>query len=76
MSAKRRHAILVLLLLVVFTFIFSHCHGSRNSNVFNWKPNHQHQTGQYMSYMPKRVIPVSGPSRKHNSIGLQSWRSP
>ena len=41
-----------------------------SSKVFS---NHGHFSG----FLPKRMpIPYSTPSRKHNDIGLRSWRSP
>ncbi|GMN32932.1 hypothetical protein TIFTF001_003878 [Ficus carica] len=47
--------------------------------VFNTKPkssDHDHQvvSGHFLDFLPKGIpIPSSGPSRKHNDIGLQSY---
>lgn len=72
-----RRTLLLVLWLLLFVFIFGHCHGSRNSNVFKLKHKSQHH-GHFFGFLPKRMpIPYSTPSRKHNDIGLKStWRSP
>ncbi|KAI9113834.1 hypothetical protein K1719_015085 [Acacia pycnantha] len=69
-----RHLVLVLCLLL-FISIFGHCHGSR-TNVFKVKPKPEH-SGHFLGFLPRRLpVPYSSPSRKHNDIGLRSWRSP
>ncbi|KHN29158.1 Protein IDA-LIKE 4 [Glycine soja] len=46
------------------------------TTVFKFKPKSQHH-GHFSGFLPKRMpIPYSTPSRKHNDIGLRSWRSP
>ncbi|XVE83311.1 hypothetical protein DITRI_Ditri16bG0078700 [Diplodiscus trichospermus] len=70
-----RQLVLLLWLFLTFTFIV-HCHGSRATSVFRIKPKSQY-TGHFMGFLPRHLpIPASGPSRKHNDLGLQSWRSP
>ncbi|TKY73857.1 IDA 2 [Spatholobus suberectus] len=72
---SRRHQIL-LLWLILFLCILGLGHGSRTTNVFKFKPKSQH-TGHFFGFFPRRIpIPYSSPSKKHNDIGLQSWRSP
>ncbi|KAB2055812.1 hypothetical protein ERO13_A11G055800v2 [Gossypium hirsutum] len=73
----RRQLVLLLWLLLIFTFLACHCHGSRlTTNVFKIKPKPQYK-GHFLGFLPRRFpIPASGPSRKHNDLGLQSWRSP
>ncbi|XWS29400.1 hypothetical protein CRYUN_Cryun24cG0026400 [Craigia yunnanensis] len=72
----RRQLVLLLWLFLMFTFIVCHCHGSRSTNVFKIKPKSQY-TGHFLGFLPRHFpIPASGPSRKHNNLGLQSWRSP
>ncbi|XP_021899937.1 protein IDA-LIKE 2 [Carica papaya] len=78
MAICRRPLLLPLLLfiLLIFIFLLGHCHGSRtlNTSVFKVKP--AHNTGHFLGFLPRHFpIPTSGPSRKHNDIGLQSWRS-
>ncbi|KAE9602787.1 hypothetical protein Lalb_Chr12g0203271 [Lupinus albus] len=69
----RRTLTIILLFLSIF---MNHCHGSRTTNVFKLKPKSQHH-GHFSGFLPKRMpIPYSNPSRKHNDIGLKSWRSP
>ncbi|OIT22766.1 PREDICTED: protein IDA-LIKE 2-like [Nicotiana attenuata] len=71
---------IVFWMAIILITIFGHCHGSRSSSqVFN--PSSQrnsHQYGHFWNLLPKRIpIPASGPSRKHNDIGLKStWRLP
>ncbi|KAM6590601.1 hypothetical protein CsatA_013206 [Cannabis sativa] len=77
-SSTRRQRILLLWLFIftVVLFIFGQCDGSRNPQVFKFKPKSSQLSGHFMNFLPKRFpIPKSGPSRKHNDIGLQSWRS-
>ncbi|GKV35453.1 hypothetical protein SLEP1_g43716 [Rubroshorea leprosula] len=77
MQCRRQVIILLLWLFFFLTFIGGHfCHGSRTKNVFKIKPNSQY-TGHFLGFLPRHFpIPASGPSRKHNDLGLQSWRSP
>ncbi|KAK7318470.1 hypothetical protein RJT34_03172 [Clitoria ternatea] len=71
----KRPLILVLWLLL-FLFILGQCHGSSATTVFKFKPKSQHH-GHFFGFLPKRMpIPYSTPSRKHNDIGLRSWKSP
>ncbi|XP_012571927.1 protein IDA-LIKE 2-like [Cicer arietinum] len=66
----------LLLLFILLLCIFGYCHGSRTNNVFKAKPKYQH-TGHFFGFLPRRIpIPFSSPSRKHNDIGLQRWKSP
>ncbi|XP_010462888.1 PREDICTED: protein IDA-LIKE 2-like [Camelina sativa] len=67
-----RRTILLLLLLLGF------CDGARtNTNVFNSKPHNDAVTSsptQFLGFLPRHFpVPASGPSRKHNDIGLLSW---
>ncbi|CAK8578956.1 unnamed protein product [Lathyrus sativus] len=72
----RRPQLLATWLLLIL-FILAHSHASRTTtNVFKVNPKSQHQ-GNFFGSLPKRMhIPYSTPSRKHNDIGLRSWRSP
>ncbi|KAE8100443.1 hypothetical protein FH972_018340 [Carpinus fangiana] len=49
-----------------------------NSQVFKVKPKSQNSPRKFLGFLPKgKPIPPSGPSKKHNNIGLQSsQRSP
>ncbi|KAH6769471.1 inflorescence deficient in abscission 2 [Perilla frutescens var. hirtella] len=74
MNSCRR---LVLLSAVVLILALGgHCNASRSMNAFKIKHRPQNSTGHFLNFMPKRWIPASGPSRKHNDLGLQSWRFP
>ncbi|OAY33130.1 hypothetical protein MANES_13G071600v8 [Manihot esculenta] len=74
-----RRPSLILLLWIFFLFIFfiGYCHASRAANVFDPKAKSQQLKGHFLNFLPRHLpIPSSGPSRRHNGIGLQSWRSP
>ncbi|KAL5715017.1 hypothetical protein ACHQM5_016906 [Ranunculus cassubicifolius] len=71
MSSYRR--ILSILLILVFILGGSRsCHAA--SNVVEIKPKPpRHSNGFFYGYLPKAMpIPPSGPSKQHNSIGLES----
>ncbi|XVF58728.1 hypothetical protein PTKIN_Ptkin07bG0090200 [Pterospermum kingtungense] len=71
-----RQLVLLLWLFLIFTFLVYHCHCSRTTNVFKINPKSQY-TGHFLGFLPRHLpIPASGPSRKHNNLGLQNWRSP
>ncbi|EXB41006.1 hypothetical protein L484_020741 [Morus notabilis] len=77
---RRRSSLLVWLQFVVMIcIIFGQlsCDAARiNDQVFKVEPKPAGLSGHFLDYLPKRIpIPYSGPSRKHNDIGLQSWRS-
>ncbi|KAI9108677.1 hypothetical protein K1719_020324 [Acacia pycnantha] len=77
-SSRRKPVILVLwvVLFIIIVFISGYSHASRTTNVFKLKPK-SHNTGHFFGFLPRRMpIPYSSPSRKHNDIGLKSWRSP
>nr|DAD22598.1 TPA_asm: hypothetical protein HUJ06_024061 [Nelumbo nucifera] len=75
MGLSKRHLVLLLWLFVAFIFFVRQCQGSRNTQVFQ-KPKSQIQ-GYFFGFLPKATpIPPSGPSKKHNDIGLQSRKLP
>lgn len=68
-----------LLLLIILSTSVDECQGSRiNRQVFKLNPNTNYSgSDHFLWFKPRRIpIPVSGPSRKHNDIGLQSWNAP
>ncbi|CAN0865392.1 Protein IDA-LIKE 4 [Linum grandiflorum] len=73
----------VLFLVIFFlTLLVGGSHGSRpisNTNVFRVKPKEDEggRRGHFSNFLPRHLpIPTSGPSRRHNEIGLQTWSSP
>ncbi|QCE08119.1 hypothetical protein DEO72_LG9g3144 [Vigna unguiculata] len=71
----RRYLNLVLLTLMLFVIYFvGHSYGSRHTyQVFKVQPKAQTLPPNFFGFLPKAMpIPPSGPSRKHNDIGLQS----
>ncbi|KAB2085539.1 hypothetical protein ERO13_A05G386200v2 [Gossypium hirsutum] len=75
----RQLILLVWLFLALAFIVCLQCQGSRTTpttNVFKTKPKSQY-TGHFVGFLPRHFpIPGSGPSRKHNDLGLQSWKSP
>ncbi|CAI0428354.1 unnamed protein product [Linum tenue] len=64
-----------MVLLLIFILLVGSSHGSR-TNVFRVKPSTEPR-GHFTNFLPRHLpIPTSGPSRRHNDIGLQAWRSP
>ncbi|KMT09205.1 hypothetical protein BVRB_6g133070 [Beta vulgaris subsp. vulgaris] len=54
------------------------CEGLRHTHVFRFNPRPRYSnSGHFLGFFPKRYpVPSSAPSRKHNDLGLQNWRSP
>ncbi|EOY16668.1 Inflorescence deficient in abscission-like 2, putative [Theobroma cacao] len=74
---RKRLVIVLWLLILVFIFLFGQAHGSsRNSHMFKVNPkSHRNSPRSFFGALPKAMpIPPSGPSKKHNDIGLQSSR--
>ncbi|KAL3728918.1 hypothetical protein ACJRO7_033496 [Eucalyptus globulus] len=71
--------LLLWLSLYLFILFVAHCHGSRSTqHAFKIKPKQPHDNGigHFLGFLPRHFpIPASGPSRKHNDIGLQSRTS-
>ncbi|ESQ40915.1 hypothetical protein EUTSA_v10015116mg [Eutrema salsugineum] len=76
-----------ILILILFLVLLSCCNGARTTNVFNTgsppKQNdvahhhhrqvQDHKSVQFLGFLPRQFpVPASGPSRKHNDIGLTS----
>lgn len=72
-------------LMILCFFFILHCDASRASSpssVFYTNPNNDHnkntmRRGHFLGFLPRHFpVPASGPSRKHNDIGLQALLSP
>nr|KYP74816.1 Protein IDA-LIKE 2 [Cajanus cajan] len=70
---RRDLNVLIVLLLMVIYFV-GHSNGSRHTlQVFKVQPKVEALPPSFFGFLPKAMpIPPSGPSRKHNGIGLQS----
>ncbi|KAL7132023.1 hypothetical protein ABFS83_12G044800 [Erythranthe nasuta] len=76
----------VLLVMMMLLFVINDCNASRKTNVLETRPaaqvllQHQNNNsaagGHFLHMLPKRKVPASAPSRKHNDLGLQTWRFP
>ncbi|KAF5785639.1 putative protein IDA [Helianthus annuus] len=71
----------LVLITIFFFFIVAQTESSRTTSsdhVFRVTGPNSRYSGHFFGFLPKRKtpLPVSGPSRKHNDIGPQSWRLP
>ncbi|KAL1215433.1 Protein IDA-LIKE 2 [Cardamine amara subsp. amara] len=88
MSSRNRRSRITSMFFIFFTrtiilllLLLGHCNGARTStNVFNSKPLKEENdvvsssSQQFLGFLPRHFpVPASGPSRKHNDIGLLSW---
>ncbi|KAL8473295.1 hypothetical protein ACS0TY_030215 [Phlomoides rotata] len=68
----------LLLLIAAAVVLLLLCHrgnAARTINTYKVRSN-PNSGGHFLNFMPKRWIPASAPSRKHNDLGLQTWRYP
>ncbi|KAL7090539.1 hypothetical protein ACP275_12G047300 [Erythranthe tilingii] len=75
----------VLLVMMLLFCIINDCNASRKTNVLETRPaaqvllhqqNNNSAAGHFLHMLPKRKVPASAPSRKHNDLGLQTRRFP
>ncbi|OAY62685.1 Protein IDA-LIKE 2 [Ananas comosus] len=68
----------VFLLLLLLTILNSSCCGARTMGTLNARPAAaKNSSGAYLGLLPRAIpIPPSGPSKRHDSVGAQSHRSP
>ncbi|TQD79143.1 hypothetical protein C1H46_035303 [Malus baccata] len=80
MASSRRPLVVLVSVWLFVTFIFiplGNCHASPTTAAQVFRPKYMQNSGHFLGFFPRRIpIPASGPSRKHNGIGLRSWRSP
>ena len=70
---NRRHFNVVLVLLLLVIYFVGHGYGSRHNQVFKVYPKTKDLPSSVLGLLPKTMpIPPSGPSKKHNDIGIQS----
>ncbi|EYU18064.1 hypothetical protein MIMGU_mgv1a018307mg [Erythranthe guttata] len=71
--------------MLLLLFSINDCNASRKTNVLETRPaaevllHHQNNNsagGHFLHMLPKRKVPASAPSRKHNDLGLQTRRFP
>ena len=77
-SKFRAHLITFMFFILNISMLLGKCEGIRSTNefIFNSRPRYSN-SGQFLGFFPKRFpVHSSGPSRKHNDLGLQNWRSP
>ncbi|KAG5241971.1 protein IDA [Salix suchowensis] len=76
-ACRRQLTLLLCLLFLFFIFFVGYSLGSRSTRVFKTRPETDQYKGHFFNFLPRHLpIPTSGPSRRHNDIGLQSWKSP
>ncbi|RLM75370.1 hypothetical protein C2845_PM15G08000 [Panicum miliaceum] len=64
----------LLLLLLVLCLPTSCCQASRGVQPFKGRPLEGAAPSSFLGFLPRRPAPPSGPSRQHNSVGLESQR--
>ncbi|CAN8258857.1 unnamed protein product [Cochlearia groenlandica] len=80
------HVILLLFCFILCTPKYEASRASSPSSVFYTNPSYDHYNNNntilkrrdhFLGFFPRHLpIPVSGPSRKHNDIGIQAFLSP
>ncbi|KDP43021.1 hypothetical protein JCGZ_25207 [Jatropha curcas] len=73
----KSHLALVLWLLLLISFVAdSHCsRQTASTQIFKFKAKNHNSPRTFFGFLPKAMpIPPSGPSKKHNDIGLQSTK--
>ncbi|KAF8693361.1 hypothetical protein HU200_038750 [Digitaria exilis] len=65
--------VLVLLLLLL---VPSCCQATRGMQPFKGKPLDPGTANHFLGFLPRGLVPPSGPSRQHNSIGAQDQSHP
>lgn len=70
MEKMDKSVLLVMLLLMIY--FVGHGYGSRHTQVFKVYPKAKSLDSNIFGLLPKGMVPPSGPSKKHNEIGLQS----
>lgn len=68
----RWSSLLVLLLLLLLLLMVPRCKASRGMQTFKARPLERGASNHFLGFLPRGPIPPSGPSRQHNSIGLDS----
>ncbi|KAG8064448.1 hypothetical protein GUJ93_ZPchr0004g38210 [Zizania palustris] len=62
-----------LLVLVLLHMVASSCQASRGSmQTFKGRPLESGASNHFLGFLPRGTVPPSGPSRHHNSVGLES----
>ncbi|URE18053.1 hypothetical protein MUK42_35491 [Musa troglodytarum] len=64
-------------LVILILFLVSCCDGSRTMHAWYQNPAGKKKSGGFFEFMPRAMpIPPSGPSKRHNSIGLHGQTTP
>ncbi|CAL5027573.1 unnamed protein product [Urochloa decumbens] len=75
-SSRSRRLLLQLLcwslLLLLLVLLPSSCQASRGLQPFKGRPLEGGAPNNFLGFLPRGPVPPSGPSRQHNSVGLES----
>ncbi|CAD5187329.1 unnamed protein product [Musa acuminata subsp. malaccensis] len=64
-------------LVILILFLVSCCDGSRTMHAWYQNPAGKKKSGGFFEFLPRAMpIPPSGPSKRHNSIGLHGQTTP
>ncbi|KAF7016471.1 hypothetical protein CFC21_030077 [Triticum aestivum] len=67
-----RWYVLPLLLLLLAMASSSSCEASRGMQPFRGRPLERGAANHFFGFLPRGPVTPSGPSRKHNAVGLDS----
>ncbi|KAF8715548.1 hypothetical protein HU200_027207 [Digitaria exilis] len=77
-GSNRRRLVLQLLcwslLVLLLVLLPPSCQASRELQPFKGRPLEAGAPNSFLGFLPRRPVPPSGPSRQHNSVGLESQR--
>ncbi|KAF8686607.1 hypothetical protein HU200_043433 [Digitaria exilis] len=68
--------VLLLFLLLLLLLVPSCCQATRGMQPFKGKPLDPGTANHFLGFLPRGLVPPSGPSRQHNSIGAQDQSHP
>ncbi|KAJ8470365.1 hypothetical protein OPV22_024708 [Ensete ventricosum] len=64
-------------LVILILLLVSCCDGSRTMHAWYQTPAGKKKSGGFFEFLPRAMpIPPSGPSKRHNSIGLHGQTTP
>ncbi|EPS70562.1 hypothetical protein M569_04198 [Genlisea aurea] len=72
-NTTMRALLVIASILIPILILGQCCHGNASRMTSMRSPG---RFGHLLYLKPKRGIPVSGPSRKHNDLGVQAWTIP
>ncbi|PNT61055.1 protein IDA-LIKE 2 [Brachypodium distachyon] len=69
---RSRKPVLLLSLLALLLLVLPSCEATRGMQPFRGRPVERGGANHFLGFLPRGQMPPSGPSRQHNSVGLES----